>query len=122
MTLVRKTLVSDENDQAGSIATDGLGFIAPTTASTTPTNWAQLTQPTWCPRIPRAVLTWGVFSRHPHPGHACGCEWDDTWRMVWASSTEPGAVSVTAMRHPAADVTAAGIPNPDTGVPATWAA
>ncbi|MGW2689503.1 hypothetical protein ACWC6I_40880 [Streptomyces sp. NPDC001414] len=74
------------------------------------------------PRIPRAVLTWGVFLRHPHPDHACGSEWDDTWRMVWASSTEPGAAPVTAMRHPAAVVTAAGIPNPDTGVPATWAA
>ncbi|MGW7672173.1 hypothetical protein ACWGJX_34515 [Streptomyces sp. NPDC054775] len=35
----------------------------------------------------------------------------------------PGAVPVIAMRHAAAAVTAAGItPNPDTGVPATWAA
>ncbi|MGV4986743.1 hypothetical protein ACVB8X_12950 [Streptomyces sp. NRAIS4] len=41
--------------------------------------------------------------------------------MVWAPSTEPGAVPVTAMRHPAAPTTAAGIPNPDKGAPATWA-
>ncbi|MFJ9634745.1 hypothetical protein ACIRU8_44360 [Streptomyces sp. NPDC101175] len=74
------------------------------------------------PRIPRAVLTWGVFLRHPHPDHACGCEWDDTWRMVWAPSTAPGAVPVTVLRHPAAAVAAAGIPNPDDGAPATWAA
>lgn len=31
------------------------------------------------PRIPRAVLTHGVFSRHSHPDHSCGCEWDHTW-------------------------------------------
>ncbi|MFI2241134.1 hypothetical protein [Streptomyces chrestomyceticus] len=74
------------------------------------------------PRVPRAVLTWGVFLRHPHPGHACGCEWDETWRMAWAPSAEPGAVPVTALRHPAAAVTVAGIPNPDEGAPATWAA
>ncbi|WP_438490745.1 hypothetical protein [Streptomyces sp. S186] len=73
------------------------------------------------PHIPRAVLTWGVFLRHPHPDHGCGCEWDDTWRMAWAPSTEPGAIPITAMRHPAAPVTAAGIPNPDEGAPATWA-
>lgn len=37
--------------------------------------------------------------------------------------TEPGAVPITTMRHPAAPVTAAGIPNPDEeGAPATWAA
>ncbi|GHD52165.1 hypothetical protein GCM10010335_64250 [Streptomyces galbus] len=51
--------------------------------------------------------------RHKHPDHGCGCEWDDTWRMVWAPSTEPGAVPITAMRHPAALVAAVGIPNPD---------
>ncbi|MFD4860660.1 Ntn hydrolase family protein [Streptomyces atratus] len=31
------------------------------------------------PRIPRAVLARGVFLRHSHPDHGCGCEWDDTW-------------------------------------------
>ncbi|WJV51800.1 hypothetical protein [Streptomyces flavofungini] len=74
------------------------------------------------PRIPRAILTWGVFLKHPHPDHPCGCEWDGTWRMVWAPATEPGAVPVTAMRHPAARATDAGIPSPDEGAPATWAA
>ncbi|WP_319690056.1 hypothetical protein [Streptomyces europaeiscabiei] len=46
--------------------------------------------------------------------------------MVWAPATEPGAVPITvpitAMRHPAASATAADIPNPDAGTPATWAA
>ncbi|MDO0929857.1 hypothetical protein QQY24_32620 [Streptomyces sp. TG1A-8] len=42
--------------------------------------------------------------------------------MVWAPSTEPGAVPITAMRHPAALVTATSIPNPDEGAPATWTA
>ncbi|MDX3129559.1 hypothetical protein PV367_07030 [Streptomyces europaeiscabiei] len=67
-----------------------------------------------------------MFLRHPYPDHGCGCEWDDTWRMVWAPATEPGAVPITvpitAMRHPAASATAADIPNPDAGTPATWAA
>lgn len=74
------------------------------------------------PFIPRAVRTHGVFLRHQHPDQGCGCEWDDTWRMVWAPATEPGAVPVTALRHPAALATAADIPNPDEGAPATWAA
>ncbi|MBP5868690.1 hypothetical protein F3K34_25150 [Streptomyces sp. LBUM 1486] len=52
----------------------------------------------------------------------CGCEWDDTWRMVRAPDAEPGAVPITTMRHPAASATAADIPNPDAGSPATWAA
>ncbi|MDX3637003.1 hypothetical protein PV728_43825 [Streptomyces europaeiscabiei] len=73
------------------------------------------------PRIPRAVHTHGVFLRHPHPDHPCGCEWEDTWRLVWTPPTEPGAVPITAMRHPAAPATAAGLPNPDQGAPATWA-
>ncbi|MFZ3562847.1 hypothetical protein ACOKM5_43730 [Streptomyces sp. BH097] len=73
------------------------------------------------PRIPRAVHTHGVFLRHPHPEHPCGCERDGDWRMVWAPSTEPGAVAVTAMRHPAAAVTAIDVPTPDEGAPATWA-
>ncbi|MEU2873010.1 hypothetical protein ABZ769_28065 [Streptomyces olivoreticuli] len=54
--------------------------------------------------------------------HGCGCEWADTWRMVWALAAEPGAAPITAMRHPAAPATAAGLPNPDEGAPATWAA
>lgn len=73
------------------------------------------------PRIPRAVHTHGVFLRHPHPDHGCACEWDDTWRMLWAAD-EPGAVPITALRHPAAVVAAADIPNPDEGAPASWAA
>ncbi|MFD9601804.1 hypothetical protein [Streptomyces sp. NPDC059970] len=73
------------------------------------------------PRIPRAVHTHGVFLRHPHPGHGCGCEWDDTWRMVWAPATEPGAAPITALRHPAAPAAVADLPNPDHGEPATWA-
>ncbi len=39
--------------------------------------------------------------------------------MVWAPGTKPGAVPITAMRHPAAPVTAASILNPDEGTPAT---
>ncbi|MEF9915639.1 hypothetical protein RJT17_36925 [Streptomyces sp. P5-A9] len=36
--------------------------------------------------------------------------------------TEPGATPITALRHPAAPATAAGLPNPDEdGAPATWA-
>lgn len=50
------------------------------------------------------------------------CEWDGTCRLIWAPPTEPGALPVTIMRHPAAAVTAVGIPNPDEGAPATWAA
>lgn len=42
--------------------------------------------------------------------------------MVWAPPNEPGAVPITAMRHPAAPAAASGIPNPDEGAPATWAA
>ncbi|MDX3587597.1 hypothetical protein [Streptomyces europaeiscabiei] len=73
-------------------------------------------------RIPRAVHTHGVFLRHPHPEHPCGCEHDDTWRMVWASPIERGAVPITAMRHPAAPATATGLPNPDhEAASATWA-
>lgn len=66
------------------------------------------------PRIPRAVLTDAVFLRHPHPDHPCGCEWEDTWRLVWVPPTEPGAVPITAMRHPAT-ATTAGLPSPDHG-------
>ncbi|WP_409239362.1 hypothetical protein [Streptomyces sp. PA5.6] len=71
------------------------------------------------PRIPRAVHTHGVFLRHSPPDHCC--EGDDTWRMAWAPTTEPGAVLITVLRHPAALTTAAGIPNPDEGAPASWA-
>ncbi|MFJ2819021.1 hypothetical protein [Streptomyces sp. ATexAB-D23] len=75
------------------------------------------------PRIPRAVHTHAAVLHHPHPAHPCGCAWDDQWRLVWVPPTEPGAVPVTALRHPAAAVTAAGIPNPDEdGAPAVWAA
>lgn len=73
------------------------------------------------PRIPRAH-THGAFLHHPHPDHLCACEWDDTWRMVWAPANEPRALPVTALRHPAALTTAVSIPNPDRGAPAFWAA
>ncbi|MEV5080394.1 hypothetical protein AB0K74_16705 [Streptomyces sp. NPDC056159] len=42
--------------------------------------------------------------------------------MVWASFTEPGAIPITAMRHPSAPAAAAGLPNPDRGDPTAWAA
>ncbi|WP_331722799.1 hypothetical protein OG848_47495 (plasmid) [Streptomyces canus] len=74
------------------------------------------------PRIPRAVHTHGVFLRHPHPDHPCGCEREDTWRLAWAPPSEPGAIPITAMRHPAAPASTAGIPNPDEGARARWAA
>ncbi|MGW0836551.1 hypothetical protein [Streptomyces prunicolor] len=75
------------------------------------------------PRIPRAVLAHGVFLRHPHPDHPCGCEWEGAWRVVWVPPTTPGAVPITAMRHPLAPASAAGLPDPDRYVvPATWAA
>ncbi|MGC5041055.1 hypothetical protein ACLQ2C_36570 [Streptomyces sp. DT73] len=74
------------------------------------------------PRIPRAVQTWGAFLRHPHDDHLCGCEWDETWRIAWSPRAEPGAVPITAMRHPAAPPAAGGFPDPDQGAPATWAA
>ncbi|MFD8288061.1 hypothetical protein ACFV2B_07475 [Streptomyces lavendulae] len=41
-------------------------------------------------------------------------------RMPCGCAEEPGAVSVTALRHPAALAAAADIPNPDEGAPATW--
>lgn len=44
-------------------------------------------------------------------------------RLFTSPASEPGAVPITAMRHPAAPAAAATIPNPDHGtVPATWAA
>ncbi|WP_086796501.1 hypothetical protein [Streptomyces caniscabiei] len=74
------------------------------------------------PRIPRAVHTHAVILRHPHPEHPCGCEWENTWRLIYAPATEPGAIPITVMRHPAARSTASAIPSPDHGaVPATWA-
>jgi len=74
------------------------------------------------PRIPRAVHTHAVLLRHPHPDHPCGCEWEKTWRLIYAPPTEPGAIPITVMRHPAALSTAAAIPVPEYGpVPATWA-
>ncbi|MFH8993115.1 hypothetical protein [Streptomyces sp. NPDC017940] len=73
------------------------------------------------PHIPRAIHTHGVFLRHPHPDYPCGCAWDDTWRVAWAPAEEPGAVPVTAIRHPAASVAVAGLPDADQGPFATWA-
>jgi hypothetical protein len=74
------------------------------------------------PRIPRAVHTHAVFLRHPHPDHPCGCERDGTWRLAYTPPTEPGAVPITAMRHPAAPPGAGNIPDPDHDAPpAAWA-
>ncbi|MGW0335493.1 hypothetical protein ACWD0J_27085 [Streptomyces sp. NPDC003011] len=73
-------------------------------------------------RLLRAVHTHAVFIRHPHPDHPCGCEWEGTWRLVYAPPTEPGAVPVTALRHPAARPADADIPFPGHGpVPAAFA-
>ncbi|SCF66586.1 MULTISPECIES: hypothetical protein [unclassified Streptomyces] len=75
------------------------------------------------PRIPRAVHTHAVILRHPHPDYPCGCEWDDTWRLIYAPPDEPDAVPITAMRHPSAPAVSAHIPNPDHDtMSATWAA
>lgn len=55
------------------------------------------------------------------PDHPCSCEWEGTWRVVGAPPTEPGAIPITTMRHPAAPAAGASVPNPDEGAPATWA-
>lgn len=70
------------------------------------------------PHIPRAIHTHAVILSHPHPDHPCGCEWDGTWRLVWAPPTEPGVIPVTAMRQPAAPAATACLPNPDVGASA----
>ncbi|WP_369384066.1 hypothetical protein [Streptomyces sp. cg36] len=72
------------------------------------------------PRFPRAVLTYGIFLRHPHPHHGCGCEWGCAWRMIWAPAAESGAVPVTVMRHPVALATGVVIPDPDGSSAAVW--
>jgi hypothetical protein len=54
------------------------------------------------PQIPKQRHA--VFLRHPHPDHACGCAWDGTWRLVYVTAGEPGAVAVTVMRNPAVTV------------------
>ncbi|MGP3777068.1 hypothetical protein ACTWJ8_40170 (plasmid) [Streptomyces sp. SDT5-1] len=72
-------------------------------------------------RPARAVHAHGVFLRHPHPDHPCGCEWDDSWRMVYAPRAELGAVPVTVMRHPAAAASDIRIPNPEDDADVTWA-
>lgn len=51
-------------------------------------------------RTPLPERRWAVFLRHPHPDHPCGCEWEDTWRLVYVDANEPGAVAVTVMRRP----------------------
>ena len=63
-------------------------------------------------RLLRAVHTHAVFIRHPHPNHRCRCERDGTRRLAYAPPTEPGAVPVTALRHPAALPACADIPFP----------
>ncbi|WP_460074114.1 hypothetical protein [Streptomyces sp. YKOK-I1] len=45
----------------------------------------------------------------------------DDWLMIWAPPTEPGAVPITVMRHPATPATATGLPDPAQGAPAAWA-
>ncbi|MFD3547060.1 hypothetical protein ACFWUW_15875 [Streptomyces sp. NPDC058655] len=59
-----------------------------------------------------------IFS-HPHPDHPCACEWENTWRLVYAP---PGATPTTVVRHPAAQAGATAIPSPDESpVPTAWA-
>ncbi|MFI8425994.1 hypothetical protein [Streptomyces sp. NPDC085479] len=55
------------------------------------------------PRIPRAVHAHATIRCHP----------DDTWHLSWVRPDEPGAVPVTAMRHPASQGTAVAMPDPD---------
>ena len=43
------------------------------------------------------------------------------WLRCETTAMEPGAIPITAMRHPAAPAAAASVPNPDEGAPATWA-
>lgn len=82
-----------------------------------PTDTASLS-----PALLRAVHTHALFIRHPHPDHACGCEWDGQWRLVYAPPTEPGAVPVTALRNPAAQPDGTEVPFPGHGpVPAAFA-
>ncbi len=52
-------------------------------------------------RTPLPDQRHAVLIRHPHPGLACSCEWDGTWRLVYVGADEPGAVAVTVMRRPA---------------------
>lgn len=41
--------------------------------------------------------------------------------MIWAPADEPGAVAITALRHPAAPPGVTGIPDPDhDAASATW--
>lgn len=54
-------------------------------------------------RTPLPRERWAVFIRHPHPRTPCGCEWDDTWRLVYVEAGEPGAVAVTTMGRPGAN-------------------
>ncbi|MCZ0983789.1 hypothetical protein O1L60_44290 [Streptomyces diastatochromogenes] len=63
------------------------------------------------PRIPRAIHTHAAIHCHP----------DDTWNLAWARPGEPGAIPVTAMRHPAAQAVAAAVPDPDRDDRAAWA-
>ncbi|MFJ4585071.1 hypothetical protein [Streptomyces echinatus] len=72
------------------------------------------------PRIPRAVLTHGVVTRTPTT--AVDASGTRRGGMVWAPSTEPGAVQSTAAASPPPQGSAAGIPDPNCGAPATWAA
>jgi len=65
------------------------------------------------PRIPRAVLTHGVFLRHPHPD-PCGCEWEDTWRVVWAPPLHPAP-----SRSPACGIPPPRRPPPTSPTPTT---
>ncbi|PKV77099.1 hypothetical protein [Streptomyces sp. TLI_146] len=40
-------------------------------------------------RIPRAVVTWGAFLRHPHPDRVCGCKGDGTGAWCGQAPTSP---------------------------------
>jgi len=59
--------------------------------------------PAVAPRMPLPEQLHAVFLLHPHPDRPCGCQWDDQWRIVYVPATEPGAIAVTVLRHPAAD-------------------
>ncbi|MCA6095542.1 hypothetical protein LE181_25675 [Streptomyces sp. SCA3-4] len=64
------------------------------------------------PSMPSAELTGGRLLRHRTRIRTAQCEWDQPWRMVWASAAELGTVPISVMRHPASTATAAGPPTP----------
>ncbi len=59
-------------------------------------------EPAVLPRMPLPMRRHAVFLRHPNPDHPCSCEWDGSWRVAYVPATEPGAIAVITLRHPAA--------------------